>query len=156
MSIKYSPTERKKKFQLTIVRSTTKCEKYGSVELKEGLSFLDTTDAKELLADWAKWMASANGYPRSTTTWRLANAPGEDNFESRIPSGVVPPRRFERLEKLFNELLPDKRWGEIISTTKKFYLTSLEETSSDLNISKRTVYDRKKQAEEVIQKRLFR
>ena len=127
-----------------------------SKEHLEGLSLLDTTDAKELLADWAKWMASANGYPRSTTTWRLANAPGEDNFESRIPSGVVPPRRFERLEKLFNELLPDKRWGEIISTTKKFYLTSLEKTSSDLNISKRTVYDRKKQAEEVIQKRLFR
>ena len=117
---------------------------------------MDTTDSKQLLADWAKWMASANGYTRSTTTWRLANAPGEDNFESRIPSGVVPPRRFERLEKLFNELLPEKRWGEIISTTKKFYLTSLEETSSDLNISKRTVYDRKKQAEEVIQKRLFR
>ena len=148
------PSE-KKKFQLTIVRNTTKCEKYESAELKEGLSFLDTTDSRELLKDWASWRKSANGYPSSTTVWRLANAPGEDTFGSRIPSGIIPPRRFERLENVFNELLGTKRWGEIVSTTRAFYLEGLESTKDYFSISGRTVYDRKKKFEEYIQKKLF-
>lgn len=109
-----------------------------------------TDEIKDLLRDWAEWTISVNGYPKSTTIWRLANSPGEDPFQSRIPSGVIPPARLQKLQKAFNKLLNTKV-GEDIAVTRMFYLAGLEATQKEFRCSRRTVYERKRCGEAAIQ-----
>lgn len=136
---------------LTIVKSSKNRESYESKERLEELNLWAMTDEiKDLLRDWAEWTISVNGYPKSTTIWRLANSPGEDPFQSRIPSGVIPPARLQKLQKAFNKLLNTKV-GEDIAVTRMFYLAGLEATQKEFRCSRRTVYERKRCGEAAIQ-----
>ena len=145
---------KKKKLQLTIVPNLKNYEKNEKkVKLIES-SLLGTTDRtmseiSELLKEWTEWYNSS-AYPDSTTIWKLLHAPGDVEFRSRIPAGVMPPRNLNKIQLAMNKLLHTSV-GRDVAVCRMFYCLGVENTIEETGFSKRQVYERKRRGEAAIE-----
>lgn len=107
------------------------------------------SDITELLKDWAEWYNSSS-YPDSTTIWKLLHSPGDVEFKSRIPAGVIPPLGLNQVQLAMNRLLTSNV-GQDVAVCRMFYCIGVERTIAETGYSKRSVYERKRRGEAAIE-----
>tara|TARA_R100001510_G_scaffold57488_1_gene65738 strand:- start:1186 stop:1590 length:405 start_codon:yes stop_codon:yes gene_type:complete len=110
-----------------------------------------------LLREYAKWLAGefGEGFSSTSTIWRAFFDPSHGSSQSTLPKGVVPPPGFSKLQRAYNFLLINTKYGNDVSLVRAFYLCEKPEIIMQLfNISRRTFYRRKSSGERAIRQYL--